>query len=124
MTFSLPRPISRSEIKAILSSNSEGDLRRIGLHPNDFCQKWIPILYGVQLGEDLYRKACIQEFQRWLSPMGLSDQSIRCNWSWDGKQRKDKYPGYLPVVLGLVDRQYSILEKLGHLPRYQVERER
>ncbi|MEH2393853.1 MAG: hypothetical protein V7K21_20040 [Nostoc sp.] len=88
------------------------------LEPQEFCEKWIPKLYGVYPGEYLYRKACILEFLR-LLPQVVEFQTIEKNWKW-GTSR-DSYPKYLASVLLLADQMYKVREALGVLPKYIVE---
>lgn len=114
------RTLSRSDIAKQLGDNPERSAGDIRLEPEEFCNKWIPKIYGIQPGESLYTKACIEEFLLILGTTGLTERSIRSNWSWLGGQRR--YPSYLPIVLRLVDRQYGVLDLLGYLPTRQVSR--
>ena len=88
------------------------------LEPQEFCEKWIPKMYGVYPGEYLYRKACIQEFAK-LLPEAVDHKTIERNWRW-GTQN-DYYPRYLPAVLLLADQMYKVREALDVLPRHTVE---
>lgn len=87
------------------------------MEPEEFCEIWIPKLYGIYPGENLYRKACIQEMTRHL-PAEASN-AYR-NWHWTNG--RTEYPKYLPAFLELLDQKYAILEKLDALPRYTISR--
>ena len=113
--------LTRSAVAQKLQDNSVGSAGGKGLEPQEFCELWIPKIYGVYPGEELYVKACIKEFITLIRPIGFTERLIRANWVWMG-ERKHKYPEYLGVILGLAHKQYSALECLGSLPRRTIER--
>lgn len=88
------------------------------VEPEEFCEKWIPKLYGIEPGQHFFKLACIQEFKKHLD--NLDVDSAYKNWRW-GDNVKEQYPQYLPSVLKLLDKQYSALEILGGLPRYSID---
>jgi len=87
---------------------------------DEFCQLWIPKLYGVLPGEYGYKKACIVELRRLLNNT-VSFRSIEVNWRWDGGQKK--YPAYIDPYLVLAHQLYLIKEALGVLPKYSSDDE-
>lgn len=87
--------------------------------PEQFANTWITKLYGLEPGDDLYRKACIQEFCRFLK---VKKRNAYKNWVWTG-DRKHEYPKDLPAILWLLDQRYKVMEAVGCLPKYTIERD-
>jgi hypothetical protein len=71
-------------------------IRRVPLEPKEYCQKWVPTLYGKHPGERGYKAACIRELSR---VSGVSEESIEGNWGIDFS----KAPSYLPRMLRMAD---------------------
>lgn len=88
------------------------------LNIEEFCQNWIPKLYGFQPDEYGYRKACIAELAR-LMDGAITAKGIDKNWKWnDGKE---EYPSYVKPILSFAHQRYVIMEALGVLPKYTID---
>jgi len=92
--------------------------QRKALNIEEFCQNWIPKLYGLQPDEYGYRKACITELTR-LMEGAITAKGIDKNWKWNDGQ--EEYPGYVRPLLSLAHQKYTIMEALGVLPKYPTE---
>lgn len=93
-----------------------------GLNPDTFCQTWIPKIYGIQPGKDLYRDACFDEFKKYLPDEVVTRSTMEKTWNWDSKVVPHRYPKYLPAILLLAHQRYVIMETLGVLPQITKER--
>ena len=74
-------------------------IRRLPLEPQEYCEKWIPTLYGKQPGERGYKAACIRELAR---VSGVSPENIERNWGLTDLAF-DSAPSYLPRMLRMAD---------------------
>ncbi|BAZ39440.1 hypothetical protein NIES4101_53930 [Calothrix sp. NIES-4101] len=84
---------------------------------SEFCEKWIPKIYGVQPGERGYRTACVSELAQIVGTLA-SFQSIYTNWNI--KDDENGYPKYVKQMLDFADKEHTIAETLGLLPRKQI----
>ena len=48
-------------VPAPLLKERRSGMKETRMTPPEYCEKWIPVLYGFEPGEYGYRKACIQE---------------------------------------------------------------
>jgi hypothetical protein len=84
---------------------------------DEFCSFWIPRIYDIQRDEPRYKEACIDLFCKEIE--GFNPENAYRNWRWQDSA-KPYVPDYLPSLLKLLDQKYTILEKLGHLPKYKL----
>ena len=74
-------------------------IRKLPLKPQEYCEKWVPILYGRQPGERGYKAACIRELAR---VSGVEADTIERNWGLTN-MAFDAAPAYLPRMLRMAD---------------------
>lgn len=89
------------------------------LHPKAFFEKWIPLIYGVQPGEEGFRPCCIDLIVdrgiggvRWE---GTSASTAYNAWAWDDR---DNFPKGLGAYLGVFDVVLRMLQVSGNVPNY------
>ena len=64
--------------------------------PKDYCEKWIPLLYGVNPREYGYRKACVHELS---NRTGFAIKTVQ-NWG----SEFEKAPVQAKIICGLIDK--------------------
>ena len=88
-----------------------------------FLDKWIPILYGVQSYDPIYRHACLTELVRWSLAFNLPIASkFSCHWYWE-LDKAGSVPERLAIIAHTADIIYTIMRTIHILPKnYTITR--
>lgn len=94
--------------------------RQNQLEPHVFFHKWIPKIYGVDHTDTVaFRRACLVELKLYYVPT-VKDKTVE-EWHWDPSSGKpQEYRSDLPLVVNLLDEEYTLMEAVGRLPQRRV----
>jgi hypothetical protein len=82
------------------------DLRNT-VNIEQFCEKWIPRLYGIEPDERGFKKYCAAELVKVMGGRVTANNIIR-HWVW--KDGQSDYPDIVDELLTHVDARYSTIE--------------